>query len=253
MSLRGLWCSPLASLSSSSHGDAHREDTSVSTSLPAVDRVPLPFTWQPAALICGEQQSTISDGYRFQRVLGLPMQQYADLRSKVMCPPGLWTKKEARRQAVRLVEHPSAWRVIVMLGRRTSLAFCYERPCFSYDVSLLNSGVQLVSLPKLDSREWNDHRLVRRARQILREVIPSLPWGVQYDNHATLAFSLRCAAECALWTLAVPAGLRERLSWDDDELMVALDAVEAHGLDRARGEYISRVRYALRVSDGGQP
>lgn len=196
-----------------------------------------------ATLLCGEYGFFArgdSDDV-LQRRLGLPEQQYRELPCKALYPAAVWTKKEARRQAFKLVEAPAVWRAIVLLGGKTKAAFCYERPLFSHDRSSLNAEVQLVALPSPMDRAWCDRRLVSRAREILRDVVPSLPWGAQSDRFTSLSFSLRCGAECTLWAAAMPEGLLAQASWTDDEFMVALDAAEEHGVDRARAEYIARV------------
>jgi len=201
------------------------------------------FTWHASTLLCGEEGffGNYERDLAFRRSLGLSEQQYGDLPRRVLYPPGLWTKKEACRQAFRLVEAPAAWRTIVLLGSKTKSAFGYARPFFSHDTSSLNPDVQLVSLPSPTDRNWRDPRLVYRARQVLREVVPSLPWGTQYDPFTALSFALRCAAECTLWAWTIPVDLREKVPWTEDEFMVALDATEEQGVDRARGEYIARV------------
>jgi len=202
----------------------------------------LPITWHGATLFCGEESTGLQESrFRFQKLLGLPEHQYCDLPRAVLCPSWSWTKKEARRQAFRLVEAPAAWRSIVLLGSKTKTAFGYTRPFFSHEDSSLNPDVQLVCLPSPMDRAWCDVRLVQRARQILREVIPSLPWGSQHDPFTALSFSLRCAAECTSWARALPTDLRAKAPWDEDDFMVALDAVEEYGVDRERGEYIARV------------
>lgn len=200
------------------------------------------MSWHAATLFCGEEGffGDREHTRMLQRCLGLPAQQRA-LPCRVLYPSGSWTKKEACRQALKLVEAPAAWRTIVLLGGKTKAAFCYERPLFSHDRSALNAEVQLVALPSPKDRAWCDPRLVLRAREILRDVIPSLPWGAQYDRFTALSFSLRCGAECTLWASAMPEDLLEQAAWTDDELMVALDAAEEHGLDRARAEYIAHV------------
>jgi hypothetical protein len=194
-----------------------------------------------ATMLCGEERLVLGrDNHQFQEALGLPEPLFRDLPYAVICRDHAWSKKEARRQAFRFVEAPAKWRAIVLLGHKTKTAFDHDRPFFSHEASSLNPDVQLVSLPSPKDRAWRDTRLVMRARQILREVIPALPWGAQHDMFSALGFSLRCAAECALWSWVIPAPLREKECWDEDDLMVALDAIEAFGLDRARGEYIAR-------------
>jgi len=199
-------------------------------------------TWNAATLVCGEEGFFGSPERNdlLQRRLGLSGQQYR-LACRVLYPAKLWTKKEAWRQAFKLVEDPAAWRAIVLLGGKTKTAFGYDRPFFSHNVSSLNADVQLVALPSPADRAWCDARLVYRARQLLRDVIPSLPWGTHYDRFTTLGFSLRGGAECTLWALALPTALREAAAWTEDEFMGALDAAEQHGLDRTRGEYLARV------------
>src|SRR5205814_7485531 len=137
-------------------------------------------------------------------------------------------------------EAPSPWRTIVLLGSKPKAAFDYARPVFSHAASSWNPDVHFVCLPSPNDRAWNDARLVQRAHQLLREIIPSLPWGTLDDPLTALGFSIRCAAECADWASAIPAALRETAPWTEDDLMVALDATEAHGLDRNRAEYIAR-------------
>ena len=129
----------------------------------------------------------------------------------------------------------------MLLGGKTKTAFGYTRPFFSHEASSLNPDVQLVCLPSPQDRSWIDQRLVQRARQILREVVPSLPWGVRYEYFTSLSFSLRCAAESVYLAHAIPNVLREKTPWTTADFMVALDAAEEYGIDRARGEYIARV------------
>jgi hypothetical protein len=200
-------------------------------------------SWHASTLLCGEAAFFGNDerALVLQRRFGLPAQQLRDLPCKVLYPSRMWSEKEAQRKAFKLVEAPAAWRVIVLLGGKTKTAFGYYRPFFSHETSSWNCDVQLVALPSPGDRSWRNTRLAGRARQLLREVIPSVPWGTLDDPFNTLGFALRCAAECALWKLAIPAALQEHAPWTDDEFMVAMDATEAHGLDRLRGEYLARV------------
>lgn len=195
-------------------------------------------------LLCGDEDFLgESDRWSFQRLLGLPDQPHCALTPANVCSSS-WSKKEARRQAARIVEYPSTWQAIVLWGSKASAAFCHERPFFSRGDSPLNPGVQLVSLPNPRSREWHDVRLVHRARQLLREAAPWLPWGVRFDTFSAFSasgYALRCAAECALWARGLPSALLTKPRWTEDELMVALDAAGEHGVSRGRAEYITRV------------
>jgi len=119
-------------------------------------------------------------GYRLRRILGLPQHKYLAIHRTNLCPTD-WSTREARRRAQLLVADPSApWRVLVMLGRKVADAFGYEKPFFTHDVATRTDGeMHLVSLPHPSGRNtvWNDGRLVTRAREILRELAPELPWG----------------------------------------------------------------------------
>lgn len=119
-------------------------------------------------------------GYRLRRIFGLPQYQYLGLHRANLCE-GDWTMGEARRRAKIYTADPSApWRVIVMLGRKVADAFDYDRPFFTHDVMPMTGGeMTLVSLPHPSGRNtvWNDKRLVDRARDIMRELAPDLPWG----------------------------------------------------------------------------
>lgn len=213
-----------------------------------VSRCPLAIDkpWHAETLLCSEENLDPKDpwGCRFQSVLGLPDQCYLTLPRVRFCRwerAGTLTKKDVRRRASLLVDVETTWRSIVMLGSKMKSAFYYERPFFSHEASSLNPAVRLVSLPGPKDREWCDARLVHRAQQLLREVVPSLPWGTRCDPLASLGFALRCAGECERFWRALPATLRGCSFWTDDDFMVALDAIEQNGLDRERGEYLTRL------------
>lgn len=119
-------------------------------------------------------------GYRLRRILGLPQHQYLALHRANLCPTD-WSLREARRRAQLLVADPSApWRVVVMLGRKVAEAFGYDRPFFTHDVAARTDGeMRLVSLPHPSGRNasaWSG-KAPLRAREILRELAPEVPWG----------------------------------------------------------------------------
>jgi len=141
-------------------------------------------------LLCGEDNPYGSDalycyplrcaGYNLRRYLGLPQHQYLALHRANLCTSS-WSMKEARRRAQLLTANPSApWRVIVMLGRKVADAFNYDRPFFTHDVARRTDGeMKLVSLPHPSGRNagsWSGQAPMR-ARQILRELAPEIPWG----------------------------------------------------------------------------
>lgn len=120
-------------------------------------------------------------GYRLRRILGLPQHQYLALHRTNLCASSGWSLREARRRAQLLVADPSApWRVMVMLGRKVADAFGYDRPFFTHGIAPRTDGeMVLVSLPHPSGRNtcWNNGKLVLRAREILRELAPEVPWG----------------------------------------------------------------------------
>jgi hypothetical protein len=119
-------------------------------------------------------------GYRLRRILGLPQHQYLGLPRANLCVSGSWSMKDARRRARDLLSPHVGWDVIVMFGRKVADAFDYTQPFFTH-VSVPRTGGQtrLVSLPHPSGRNtvWNDARLIARAREILRELAPEIPWG----------------------------------------------------------------------------
>lgn len=147
----------------------------------------------PRVLLLGEDNPYGSDpsfalycyppgcaGYRLRRILGLPQHQYLGLHRANLCD-GPWSMKEARRRAALLVADPTApWRVIAMFGRKVADAFGYEQPFFTHSVAPRTDGEMiLVSLPHPSGRVtlWNDPKARTRAREIMREVAPTIAWG----------------------------------------------------------------------------
>jgi hypothetical protein len=195
-------------------------------------------TWVAGSvLLCGEQPE-LGGGplSRLTRIMGFD-DKACPVRFKcvTLASSGRWTKKVARKRAVEILTHEECL-LIVLLGRKAAAAFGHEGPSFTRLLDPTRGRVSLVSLPPPSSREWRP-QLVHRARELLREAVPSLPWGVFDDSLARLAFACRLAAEGALWAAAVPADLRNKLRWrwDEADLMVALDALEERGLPRTSG------------------
>lgn len=122
-------------------------------------------------------------GYRLRRILGLPQHQYLALHRKNLCD-GDWSKEQARQRARSLLSPEAPWRVIVLLGRKVTEAFekvaLDDVPLVAFSTRTCCSGMTLVSLPHPSGRNaalWN-LQARDRARQIMRELAPELPWGL---------------------------------------------------------------------------
>jgi hypothetical protein len=123
-------------------------------------------------------------GHRLMKILGLPEDQYLALHRANLCSREAFSMREARRRAELLCADPSApWRVVVLLGRKVADAFAYERDFFTHGIeprtAMWTRPITLVSLPHPSGRVllWNKPEMRHRAREILRELAPELPWG----------------------------------------------------------------------------
>ena len=123
-------------------------------------------------------------GYRLRRILGLPQHQYLALHRKNLCDAD-WSKKDAEKRVIELLSPEAPWRVIVLLGRKVTEAFekvaLGGRELVAFSTRECCPGMTLVSLPHPSGRNagsWNP-KLHERARQILRELVPELPWGAR--------------------------------------------------------------------------
>lgn len=121
-------------------------------------------------------------GYRFRRILGLPEDQYLSLHRKNLCD-GDWSKDQAKKRAFDLLSPAAPWRVIVLLGRKVTETFekvaLDDVPFVAFSTRACCPGMTLVSLPHPSGRNaalWNP-KARDRAREILRELVPELPWG----------------------------------------------------------------------------
>lgn len=121
-------------------------------------------------------------GHRLHRILGLPEQQYLALHRKNLCE-GDWSKAEAKERASELLDPMAPWRVMVLLGRKVTEVFekaaCLDAPLIAFSTRVCCPGMTLVSLPHPSGRNaslWNPQARIR-ARQILHELVPELPWG----------------------------------------------------------------------------
>lgn len=109
------------------------------------------------------------------KVLGLSVESYMRLDRRNLCAGG-WSMKQARESVARLLR-PETPGVVVMLGRKVATAFNYTAEFFTWQHAC--PGHTLVSIPHPSglSRAWNDPAAGQRARAILREHAPDVPWG----------------------------------------------------------------------------
>lgn len=120
-------------------------------------------------------------GFRLRRILGLSEDQYLALHRKNLCD-GDWSKDQAKARAGELLAPEAPWRVIVLLGRKVTETFekvALDAPLIPFSTRACCPGMTLVSLPHPSGRNaasWNP-KLQERARQILRDLAPELPWG----------------------------------------------------------------------------
>ena len=121
-------------------------------------------------------------GYRLRRILGLPQHQYLALNRANLCD-GTWSNKRAKQRALELLTPPASWNVMVLLGRKVTETFEHVAldvvPLVPFATRVCCPGMTLVSLPHPSGRNlvWNQPQARERARQILREVAPEIPWG----------------------------------------------------------------------------
>lgn len=146
-------------------------------------------------LLCGEQNPYGSDpefalycyppgcsGYNLRRILGLPQDQYLSLHRKNLCD-GDWSKSHAKARAIELLSPHAPWNVMVLLGRKVTEVFetavLDDVPLVPFSTRACCPGMTIVSLPHPSGRNaarWNP-KARDRAREILRELAPELPWG----------------------------------------------------------------------------
>lgn len=121
-------------------------------------------------------------GYRLRRIFGLPQHQYLALHRKNLCD-GDWSTEAAKLRAFEILSPTAPWRVIVLLGRKVTETFVKialdDVPLVPFSTRVCCPGMTLVSLPHPSGRNagsWNP-ALRDRARAIMCEIAPELPWG----------------------------------------------------------------------------
>jgi hypothetical protein len=128
-----------------------------------------------------------SAGGRLRRIiLGLPRRMYFDaavFERGNLCT-GAWSAPAARARAVAVLEHwPDA--TILMLGRKVATAFA--RAAGAPVVAPFTRDGRLVSIPHPSGlcRDWYAAGAVDRARMLLAEAHPEIPWGSLDTSEAT--------------------------------------------------------------------
>lgn len=149
----------------------------------------------PPVLLLGEDNPYGSDpsfalychptgcaGYRLRRILGLPEDLCLGLHRANLCD-GAWSGPRAKQRASELLVPCSPYPVIVMLGRKVTEAMrraaMVDEDIVPFSARGCCPGFTLVSLPHPSERNaaaWSGNARAR-AREILRELVPSLPWG----------------------------------------------------------------------------
>ena len=126
------------------------------------------------ALFCEPENS--AGGRLCRLVCALRRPTYLAINRTNLCSHR-WIKEEARRRA-GLMMACEKWNVIIMLGRKVSGAFGYRGDPFT-KVDLPDYQLTLVSLPHPSGRclAWNVPGAFDRARELLRESCPDVPWG----------------------------------------------------------------------------
>ena len=122
-------------------------------------------------------------GYRLRRILGLPQHQYLALHRKNLCDSA-WAKKAAEARVFEILSPTAPWNVVVLLGRKVTKAFASvaldDADFVPFTTRVCCPGMTLVSLPHpsgANAGSWSGDKPRERARQIMREVAPELPWG----------------------------------------------------------------------------
>ncbi len=120
---------------------------------------------------------------RLRSLLGLSEDQYLGLHRVKLCV-GHWSREQAKKRAFELLSPYAPWRVMVLLGRKVTKTFEEltsqdEVPFVTFSTRVCCPGMTLVSLPHPGGRNriWNAPDARDRARQILRGLVPEIPWG----------------------------------------------------------------------------
>lgn len=120
-------------------------------------------------------------GYRLRRILGLPQHQYLALHRTNLCV-GDWSMARARQRALELLDPQAPWHVMVLLGRKVAEVFNIGLVPFTSHVHFCPDRT-LIYIPHPSGRNpvYNQPWAPKRARALLREFAPEVPWGTAND------------------------------------------------------------------------
>ena len=137
-----------------------------------------------------------SSGHRLQSLIcRLHRSTYIDLPRYNLCAGEKFAMKEARLRATTIPpRHPGS--PIVLLGGKVRDAFNVDGPSLTIQRA---HDLVFVLLPHPSGlcRTWNEPRAYERARELLVEVAPLVPWGQLRDVVSTAMTCTNCGREKA--------------------------------------------------------
>lgn len=115
-----------------------------------------------------------SSGNRLREIMGLSDSDYLSFLDRRNLCVGRWSEQAAREAAWELQVTLSA-RVFVLLGSKVRRAFDGPPPFHTMD----GPGHVLLGMPHPSGlcRAWNEPGAVARARRLLQQHAPWVPWG----------------------------------------------------------------------------
>lgn len=123
-----------------------------------------------------------SAGGRMQRlVCALERHDYLELGRVNLCV-GKWSRPAALHKADEIMAQPDL-KTLVLLGRKVTAAFFLDDQPQPFNHALLSPdgrrAISCVVLPHPSglNRLWNEVGAFDRARDLLRFVVPDVPWG----------------------------------------------------------------------------
>lgn len=136
-----------------------------------------PYSLDPRFALYDEPAGASGDRLR-RLVLGLPRRVYLgpEVARVDLCSPR-WSMVQARARAHGIWLAAPAPAVIVMLGRKVATAFARVREMPV--VAPFERQGRLVALPHPSGlcRVWHEPGAFERARALLAEAAPGIPWG----------------------------------------------------------------------------
>lgn len=121
-------------------------------------------------------------GERLQRlVMGLPRLHYLALWRVNLCAMA-WSMREAKESARAMIAPGAPWRTVVALGSKVGAAMAdisdgLHSPFGWWHCAAIQGRIIFLPHPSGRNRAWNDPVSAERAREILCEVEPDIPWG----------------------------------------------------------------------------